>query len=76
MNVKTNDYYGTHMKYCNECKKLTTIMGPMWGIAMNFKNQPLLWDLICEYYNVCIKPVVIKGPICRYCIYEMALWNL
>jgi hypothetical protein len=27
MNVKTNDYYGTHMGYCNECKKPTTIMG-------------------------------------------------
>jgi hypothetical protein len=27
MNVKTNDYYGTHMGYCNERKKLVTIMG-------------------------------------------------
>jgi hypothetical protein len=42
MNVKTNDYYETHMGYCNECNKLTTIMGPIWGIAMNLKNQPLL----------------------------------
>ncbi len=24
-------------------------MGPIWGIAMNLKNQPLLWDLIYEY---------------------------
>jgi hypothetical protein len=39
MNVKTNDYYGTHMEYCNECKKPMTIMGPIWGIAMNVKNQ-------------------------------------
>jgi len=31
MNIKTNDYYGTHMGYYNECKKLMTIMGPyMW----------------------------------------------
>jgi hypothetical protein len=28
MNVKTNNYYGTHMGYYNECKKPTTIMGP------------------------------------------------
>jgi hypothetical protein len=40
------------------------------GIAMNVKNQPLLWDPICGYCNECIKPVAIKGPICRYYIYE------
>jgi hypothetical protein len=28
MNVKTNDYYGTHMGCCNECKNPATIMGP------------------------------------------------
>jgi hypothetical protein len=32
MNVKTNDYYGTHMGYYNECKKPTTIMGPYMRI--------------------------------------------
>jgi hypothetical protein len=51
MNVKTNNYYGTHMGYCNECKKPATIMGPIWGIAMNKKNQALLWDFICGYCN-------------------------
>jgi hypothetical protein len=64
------------MRYCNKCKKPTTIMEPIWGIAMNLKNQPQLWDLLCRNCNVCIKPIAIKGPICGYCIYEMALWNL
>jgi hypothetical protein len=27
MNVKGNDYYGTHMGYYNESKEPTTIMG-------------------------------------------------
>jgi hypothetical protein len=31
MNVKTNDYYGTHIRCCNEWNKPMTIMGPyMW----------------------------------------------
>jgi hypothetical protein len=31
MNVKTNDYYGTHMGCYNEWNKPATIMGPyMW----------------------------------------------
>jgi hypothetical protein len=51
-------------------------MGSYAGIVMNEKNQRLLWDFICGYCNVCIKSVVIKGTICGYCIYEMALWNL
>jgi len=37
--------------HCNECKKPTSILGPIWGVAMNAKNQRLLWDLICEYCN-------------------------
>ncbi len=65
-------------------------MGTIWGIAMNVKNQRLLWDHICGYCNECkkltsiirsymwycnecIKSVAIKGPICDYYIYEMAL---
>jgi hypothetical protein len=32
------------MGYCNDTKKSTTIMGPIWGITMNVKNQRLLWD--------------------------------
>jgi hypothetical protein len=28
MNVKTSEYYGTHMGCCNECKKPAIIMGP------------------------------------------------
>jgi hypothetical protein len=61
MNVKTNDYYGTHMGYYNECKKLMTIMRPIWDIAMNVKNQRLLWDPIYEYYNECKKLTTIMG---------------
>jgi hypothetical protein len=38
MNVKTIDYYGTHMGYSNDYKTPATIMGPIWGIAMNVKN--------------------------------------
>ncbi len=66
----------TKCGFCNECKKPSTIMGPIWGIVMNVKNQPLLWNLICKYCNICIKPMAIKEPIYGYCIYEMALWNL
>jgi hypothetical protein len=49
------------MGHCDECKKLATIMGPIWGIVMNLKNQPLLWDPICGYCNECKKPVTIMG---------------
>jgi hypothetical protein len=65
MNVKINNYYGTHMGYCNECKKPMIIMGPIWGIAMNLKNQPLLWDPICGYCNECKKLVIIMGSYMR-----------
>jgi hypothetical protein len=51
---KTSDYYGTLYA----------------SIAMNVKNQQLLWDPICGYCNECKKPTTIKGPICGYCIYE------
>jgi hypothetical protein len=54
---KTNDYYGTLYV----------------SIAMNVKNQQLLWDPICEYYNECKNPTIIKGPICKYYIYENGL---
>jgi len=54
---KTNDNYGTLYV----------------GITMNAKNQQLLWDPICGYYNECKKPTTIKGPICQYCIYENRL---
>jgi hypothetical protein len=37
MNVKTNDYYGTLYA----------------SIAMNDKNQQLLWDPICGYCHEC-----------------------
>jgi hypothetical protein len=40
---------------------------------MDVINQRLLWDPICGYCNVCIKPMAIKGPICGYCIYENGL---
>jgi len=42
-------------------------MAPIWGIAMNLKDQPLLWGPICKYCNECINPMAIKGPICGYC---------
>jgi hypothetical protein len=45
----------TKCGFCNECKKPMTIMWPICGIAMNIKNQPLLWDPICGYYNECKK---------------------
>jgi hypothetical protein len=35
MNVKTNNYYGTHMGYCNECKKTNHYYGILYaGITM------------------------------------------
>jgi len=35
----------TKCKYYNECKKPTTIMGPICGYYNKCKNQQLLWDL-------------------------------
>jgi hypothetical protein len=46
------------------------------GYCNESKKPATITDLICEYCNVCIKLVAIKGPICGYYIYEMALWNL
>jgi hypothetical protein len=37
---------------------------------MNVKNQQLLWDPICGYYNESKKPAIIMGPICGYYIFE------
>jgi len=37
---------------------------------MNVKNQRLLWDPICGYYNEYKKPTTIMGPICGYYIFE------
>jgi hypothetical protein len=51
----------TKCGFYNECKKSTTIMGPIWGFVMNLKNQPLLWDPICGYYNECKKLATIMG---------------
>ncbi len=51
-------------------------MGPIWGIAMNVKNHPLLWDPICMYCNECKKPSTIMGPICGYCIFENGLMEV
>jgi hypothetical protein len=36
-------------------------MGPIWGIAMNVKNQRLIWDPICKYCNQCKTPTTIMG---------------
>jgi len=83
INIKTNEYYGTHMGCCNECKKPMIIMGPymrvlQWmektsdyygtlyvGIAMNLKNQWILWDPICGYLNECKKPTTITWSYMR-----------
>jgi hypothetical protein len=60
MNVKTNDYYGTHMGCCNECKKTNDYYGILYvGIVMNVKNQRLLWD-----------------PYASIAYLKMALWKL
>ncbi len=40
-------------------------MGPIWGIVMNVKNQRLLWDPICEYYNECNKLTTIMKSYMR-----------
>jgi hypothetical protein len=37
MNVKTNDYYGTHMGCCNEWNKPSTIMGPYMQVLQWMK---------------------------------------
>jgi len=42
---KIDDYYGTLYV----------------SITMNVKNQQLLWDLICEYYNEYKKLAIIMG---------------
>jgi hypothetical protein len=58
---KISNYYGTHMGCCNECKKLTTIMGPYIRELQWMKNQWVLWDPMCRYCNEW-KPVTIMGP--------------
>jgi hypothetical protein len=57
MNVKTNDYYGTHMGYCNECTKLVTIKGPICGY--------------CIYENGLMEFIIKNdgGIICLKCVY-------
>jgi hypothetical protein len=64
---KTNDYYGTLYAGIAMNVKTSTIMGPIWGIVMNVKNQRLLWDPMCRYCNECKKLMIIMGPICGYC---------
>ncbi len=36
-------------------------MGPVWGVAMNVKNQQLVWDPICGYCIECKKLATIMG---------------
>ncbi len=50
------------MGYCNECKKPTIIMGPIWGIAMNVKTNNY-YGTHMGYCNECKKPTTIMGPI-------------
>jgi hypothetical protein len=40
-------------------------MGPIWGVAMNVKNQQLLWDPIYGYCNECKILATIMGPYMR-----------
>ncbi len=56
MNEKTNDYYV--ILYAS--------------IVMNEKNQQLLWDPICGYYNECKKLVTIMGSYMQVlqCMYK------
>jgi hypothetical protein len=47
------------------------------GIAMDVKKtQQLLWNLYAGIAMVIKKPITIMRFICKYCIYEMALWKL
>jgi len=52
MNVKTNDYYGTHMGYCNECKKPTTITGSYMQVLQRMKK-------INDYYGILYAGIIM-----------------
>ncbi len=77
MNEKNQRLYGIpYAGIAMNVKNQRLLCDHIFSKVMNVKNQQLSWDLICRYCNVCIKPMAIKKPICKYCIYEMALWNL
>ncbi len=46
------------------------------GIAMDVKNEQLFMRPICGYCNGCKKLATITIFICKYCIFEIALWKL
>ncbi len=63
----------TKCRYCNECKKPMTIMGPICGYCNECKKPTTIMGHICRYYNECKKKKFIVGYICGYCIFENGL---
>jgi len=57
----------TKCKFCNECKKLMIIMGPIWGVAMNVKNQWLLWTLYAGFAMNVKNQWPSWNPVCGFC---------
>jgi len=57
----------TKCKFCNECKRPITIMGPICKYCNECKKPTSIMGPICGYYNECKKPTTIMGPICKYC---------
>jgi hypothetical protein len=46
------------------------------SIAKDVKNQKLFMDLHVGITKDVKKPTIIMKPICKYCIFEMALCKL
>jgi len=67
MNVKINDYYGTHMGCYNEWKKPVTILGPYMRVLQWMKK---LMTIMGPYMRVLQKMKTSDyylNPICGYC---------
>jgi hypothetical protein len=61
----------TKCKFGNECKKPTTIIGPICGYCkICKKNLMVIMETMYRYCKECKMPAAIMGLICRYCIFE------
>jgi hypothetical protein len=58
----------TKCKFCNECKKPVTIMGPICGYCKKCKKKPIvIMETICRYCKEYKMSATIMGLICEYC---------
>jgi hypothetical protein len=60
--------------YCNECKKLATMMGPICEYCIECKKPTITMGFICEYciFENGLMEFIIEndvGIICLKCVY-------